>query len=88
MLASVFGNLFGKKENTAAQAKARLSVIVAATAGTDSALVKELEERVKKVVHDFYIEKNLSDDEIENVSYSVNDETGVMEVQIPLQNGM
>lgn len=85
---SILSRLFGggKKESSASVAKARLSVIVASSSGTDSELVRELEERVRKVVHEFYLEKNLSDEDIENLSYNINDETGIMEVQIPLQS--
>lgn len=81
---SILNLLLGRKGNSAEVAKARLSVIVASS-NTDSALVRELEERLKKVVHEFYLEKNLSDEEIENLHYNLNDETGVMEVSIPIQ---
>lgn len=81
----ILGKFFGKKENTADVAKARLSVIVAATSGADCELVRELQECVRKAVHQFYIGKNLSEEEIENLNYNLNDETGIMEVQIPLQ---
>jgi septum formation topological specificity factor MinE len=81
---SILNLLLGRKGNSAEVAKARLSVIVASS-NTDSELVRELEERLKKVVHEFYLEKNLSDEEIENLHYNLNDETGVMEVSIPIQ---
>ena len=81
---SLLNLLLGRKGNSAEVAKARLSVIVASS-NTDSELVRELEERLKKVVHEFYLEKNLSDEEIENLHYNLNDETGVMEVSIPIQ---
>lgn len=88
---SFFSKIFGKKDNSvssASVAKARLSVVVASTPDTDSALVRELEQRVRKVVHDFYIEKNLcndDDDVIEDLNYSY-DETGIMEVLIPIKS--
>ncbi|ELP5898405.1 hypothetical protein QTV49_000279 [Vibrio vulnificus] len=81
-----FSRLFSKKETSAGVAKARLSVIVASSSGADSEIVRELQECVKAAVLNFYQKKNLSQDEIENLNYSLNDETGIMEVQIPLQN--
>lgn len=84
-MGSLINLLLGRKGSSAEVAKARLSVIVAAS-DTDCELVRELEDRLKKVVHEFYLEKNLSDDEIENLHYNLNDETGVMEVSIPIQS--
>lgn len=81
-----FTRLFGKKESSADVAKARLSVIVAASSGADCELVRELQDCVRTAVLEFYRKKNLSDEEIENLNYSLNDETGIMEVQIPLQS--
>ena len=83
---SILSRIFGKKESSASVAKARLSVIVASSPDTDCAIVRELEERVRQVVHEFYIEKNLCNGDIENLSYNLNDETGIMEVLIPIQS--
>ncbi len=84
MAKGIIARLFGSNSGagSASSAKNRLSVLVHTDGNSE--LTRELEERLRQTIHNFFEEKKLLDEvSIEDVSHILNDE-GLMEVQIPL----
>lgn len=84
LLDRLLGRRKGAEVSSASLAKKRLSIIVASEGGY-SEFSRELEERIKRCVFDFYVEKGFTESvAFEEISHELHGDDGILEVSIPL----